>query len=353
MKHVTLYLILLFFFCTTMYSEDLHIKMSAYLDTYYAIDNDDNFDALSQKTRPFSYINKQKDEFRLNVAQIQGVIDYNKQVRGIVTFHAGDLLHTGWEDLGANDPTLQQANAGFMAFENFWIDAGYFLTHIGGELLLPKDNWLSSHSLVTNFEPFYQAGFRFSYELPNITAQIHIINGNGIFEDNNYNKSVGLYFAYIFNEKWSVSYANIFGNEEAGNPQNSRLLMFHNLDINYNQSPDFRIKGQVDFANLAEKDTIKTQSYCGVSIEAQYCFTKVISASLRSSYIMTDNFLFINAENGYEVACGLQYKPFQPIYVMLEGRMLTFDKNYTPFLVDGRNDSSRLELMLNFGVLLE
>jgi hypothetical protein len=353
MKKVYLVLLGILVSLTTIDAQNLNFKMSGYLDTYYAIDNDGNYDALSTNTRPFSYINKQKDEFRLNVAQFQGVFNYESRVRGVIALHTGDLLHTAWEDAGATDPTLQQANAGFMAFDNFWIDAGYFLTHIGGELLLPKDNWLSSHSLVTYFEPFYQTGVRFSYETPELTAQLHILNGNGIFEDNNYNKSVGMFFSYNVSKEFSFAYANTIGNEIAGKPENARLFMLHNVDLYYNASEQFRIKGQVDYASLAEKGPIEAQSYIGVSAEAQYSFTDKMACTARTSLISTNKNLFIDAESGNEIALGLQYKPAPMVYVRIEGRMLSFDDKFKPFLVDNKPESSRMELMLNFGVTLE
>ena len=357
MKKLYVFLFLLVTAFAVSNSQSLNYKLSGYLDTYYAIDNDGNFDALSTNTRPYSYVNKQKDEFRLNVAQFQGQFSYENRVRGIITLHTGDLLHTAWEDAGATDPTLQQANGGFMVFENVWIDAGYFLTHIGGELLLPKDNWLSSHSLVTYFEPFYQTGVRVSYETPTLTAQLHVLNGNGIFEDNNYNKSVGVFLSYNLTDEVVLAYGNVIGNEIPGDPSLSRLQMFHNFDVYYTPAKDFRLKGQVDFASLAEKDSIKAQSYMGVSVEGQYFITDKYAATLRGSYITTSNKLFWvdgkGFENGNEIALGLQYKPADMIYCRIEGRMISFDDEYKPFRVDNKDASSRMEIMLNFGIVLE
>ncbi len=334
-------------------SQSLNFKLSGYLDTYYVVDNDESFDALSIDTRSFSYINKQKDEFRLNVAQLQGVFSYENRVRGNITIHTGDLLHTAWEEAGATNPTLQQANAGFMALENFWIDAGYFLTHIGGELLLPKDNWITSYSLVTFFEPFYQTGVKFSYETAKFTVQLHLLNGNGIFEDNNYNKSVGLYLNYNLNDNLSFTYANVFGNEEAGIPSNSRLLMYHNFDVYCYINDKIKVKGQIDYSNLAAKQDIKSQSFIGLSAEAQYSFLPKHAATIRGSYISTNEQLFIGADNGYEIALGVQFKPAEMAYIRLEARRISFNEDFRPFHIYGKQEPSRLEAALNFGVVLE
>lgn len=353
MNKIIIIAFLLIASCVVSNSQSMNYKLSGYVDTYYAVDNDMNFDALSNSTRPFSYVNKQKDQFRLNVAQFQGQFSYENRVRGTVTLHTGDLLTTAWDQLGAANPTLQQANVGFMVFDNIWLDAGYFLTHIGGELLLPKDNWLSSHSLVTYFEPFYQSGVRMSYETPKFTAQLHLLNGNGIFEDNNYNKSVGVFLSHSLTDEIVIAYANVIGNETPGNPELSRLLMYHNFDVYYTPSKDFQLKGQVDFASLEEKNGIASQSFMGVSAEAQYFITQKYAATVRGSFISTSNQLFTAADNCNEIALGLQYKPADMVYCRIEGRMINFDDNYKPFIVDNLPESSRMEVMLNFGVILE
>lgn len=353
MKNFLLICVFLFVSSSLLNSQSMTYKLSGYLDTYYAIDNDGNFDALSTNTRPFSYINKQKDEFRLNVAQFQGVFNYENNVRGVLTFHTGDLLHTAWEDLGATDPTLQQANAGFLITDNIWVDAGYFLTHIGGELLLPKDNWITSHSLVTNFEPFYQTGVRFSYETPKITAQLHLLNGNGIFEDNNYNKSIGVFLGYYISDNINLTYSNVFGNEEPGEPSNSRFMMYHNFDIYYNIDNCWKFKALIDFANLEAKDELKSQSFWGISAEAQCKFLPKHAATIRASYIGTDENLFIEADSGYEFAVGIEHKPADMVYIRVEGRMLGFDDEFKPFLVSNKPASSRMEFMLNLGIVME
>ncbi len=91
----------------------------------------------------------------------------------------------------------------------------------------------------------------------------------------------------------------------------------------------------------------------GISAQPQYSFTDKYAASLRASYISSDKSLFGAAESGTEIALGLQYKPAEMLYCRIEGRMLGFDDKYKPFLVDNKAESSRMELMLNIGVVLE
>lgn len=367
MKNFIFSIVLLLTFLTVnTFSQNFNFKVSGYADVYYATDNDGYFDALKKDNRQFSFINAYKDQFRLNIAQIATVFQYKDQVRGNITFHTGDLVHTAWEGTLSTPltayPLIQQANIGVNLAENIWLDAGYFLTHIGAESLLPKDNWLSSHSLVTYYEPFYQAGARIGYETPKFTAQLSILNGHGIFEETNYNKTLGIFLSYQPMNNLTLSYASDIGNEIPGNPEFGRLFMHHNLVALYNITQGFAVKGQFDFASLAEKDNQKGLSYTAFSLQTKYQFTEKLSATARFATVNNSDNIFVQAFSpslspapivGMDVTLGCEYKPTPFTYLRLEGRMLSLDEDYKIFQQDNKPESSRMEVMLNFGVVLE
>lgn len=270
-------------------AEKLDIKYSGYVDAYAAVENDNTPQANNEVdfSRGLTYINPKKNQLGLNIALLNVNATY-KNMRASFGIQHGDLVNTAFIEGATNAPFIQQANFGVNLFDNFWFDAGYFLTHVGGEALMPKDNWLSSHSLVTYYEPFYQAGLRFSYETDAFTAQLHILNGNGIIEENNHNKTIGLFASYKVLDNFTVSYANVMGNEEAGSPNNGKTHFLHNVCAQYDFSEDFSIKAQADIAtkekimiNNEEKDG----SYLGISAQAKYSFTKCFSAAFRFAMI--------------------------------------------------------------------
>ena len=305
--------------------------------------------------RSFSVVNGQKDNFGINIAQVSADVNHNNLARGKVTLHYGDMPQQVWTGLGVGYPAVQEAYAGIMVLENLWVDAGYFLTHIGGESLLPKDNWLSSHSMVTFYEPFYQAGLRFSYEADKLTAQLHVLNGNGIFEDNNLNKTVGLYLGYQISDQFSASYANVIGNEVPGSPNNAQTHMYHNVCLNFDVNEQFQTKAQIDLASLGENEagTIDSKSFMGFSVQGRYAFTPKYAATLRFAYV--DDKDGIYGANTYEnlmgITAGFQYQPTNFSYFRLEGRMLSAGEE--TFLVDGEAEKSRMEVMLNMGVWID
>lgn len=328
------------------------IKLGGYVDTYIATDGAQLDGHESTLTREFSVVNGKKGQFDLNIAQLTATIEWKDFVRGKATIHSGTL-----PGQSHNWNPIQEGYAGIQAFEGLWIDAGFFLTHIGSESLLPKDNWLSSHSMVTFFEPFFQAGLRATYTSGPFEGQFHILNGNNMYPDNNDNKTFGWFFGYDFTDKFNVSYAAIIGNEEdAADPSKT---LFHNNICFYGKFTDnLEVKGQVDYASksdaVIDNGEEKSGTFLGLAVQSRYMFTKKISATGRISYVTNEDMIF---EPGFDncmgITLGAEYKPWEFYYIRIEGRMLSFDDDHEMFWDGEEQSASRMELMLNMGIWMD
>ncbi len=347
-------------FAVNVYSQDkVNIKYSGYVDTYIAIENDNKAqdDNIIDFSRNLTYVNSKKNQLGLNIALFNIVADY-KNLRANFGIQHGDLVQTAYETPGTtNSPMIQQANIGMNIYDKFWIDAGYFLTHIGAEALMPKDNWLSSHSLVTYYEPFYQAGIRASYEGEKLNAQLHILNGNGIIEENNHNKTFGLFIGYKFMDNFNISYANVIGNEEAGSPNKGKTHILHNICSQYDFSENLSAKLQFDYANK-EKVIIKgkesSAGYMGISAQLRYIIIKDLSACFRFAVIDNSDGLYPDALEGNALTLGLEYKPSSASYIRIEGSLYNMNDDYKIFFDEnGKPNNSKMELMLNCGIYLD
>lgn len=340
--------------------ENLKVKVSGYIDTYVAVENDNQKleNGATNNNRQLTYINPRKNNLGLNIAMINVSANYGK-ARSTFAIQAGELVNTAYGDGSGltKTPLIQQANVGYNLFDNVWMDAGYFMTHIGGESFLPKDNWLSSHSLVTYFEPFYQAGLRFSYETEKFNAQLHILNGNGMIEDNNSNKTLGLYLSYKPLENLLISYANVMGNEEADTlPHVNHIL--HNVCLQYDFNKELSAKAQFDMAT--KSDFIKADkskddvSYMGASVALKYAFTEQLSSTFRFAYVNNEDGLYAPALKGMGLTLGGEYKPTANSYIRLEGTMYSLDDKFELFMdTDSKPTKSKMELMLNCGIYLD
>jgi putative OmpL-like beta-barrel porin-2 len=360
LSFISIFLLAILVSSSTSLAEGPTVKFSAYVDAYAATDNagpmGSHFGDTYQNMREFSIVNSQKNNFGLNVAQITADISYDNLIRGSATLFYGDIMaNTKISPDGFPYPMVKEAYAGFMLLENLWIDGGYFSTHIGGESLMPKDNWLSSHSMVTYYEPFFQSGFRASYEAEKLTAQIYILNSANTDAEYNFNKTLGLFFGYQITDKFSASYANVIGNEEPGDPNLCRTHMYHNICMQYDFTEQFAAKAQVDIASNGERETpkVESQSFLGFSVQARYAFTPKYAATFRVASADDKDGIYGIAT--YESMMGLtlggEYKPTEFSYFRIEGRMLTAGQDY--FYVDGNVEKSRMELMLNMGVWID
>ena len=138
-------------------------KVSGYVDTYYAYYTDS---VGTNNYEKISVISPKSNQFSLNVIQLTA--QYTAEnVRAVATLHYGDIPSSAWSP---DFNMIQEANAGFRISNKFWLDAGFFKTHIGTEALLPKDNIVSSLAVITFYEPWWQSGVKLSY-LPNNRAQ--------------------------------------------------------------------------------------------------------------------------------------------------------------------------------------
>ena len=329
------------------------VTLNGYLDGYYNYNNDFN-SALSK----FSLLSPYRDEFRVNIAMLK--LAYASDiVRGTLTVQYGDIPGVGWP---SNMQYLQEANIGFRPFKNFWVDMGYFLTHIGAEGVKPKDNFFSTYSLCAFNEPTYQSGIRLSYNLEKLTVQLHLLNGYNVLADNNKNKSVGITLDYNPFSNIELVYNNIIGNEM---PVSSGIYIpktrfYNNFIVKLFPSKRTDVLLCFDFCSQ-EKSKLKDPGsaalmYSGF-VAFRYRLGKKISAMLRAETFNDPDAILSNAftdgngdltglkANG--ISFGVEYDPMQRLYIRLESRFLETSKGQNIF---NNNRNSRLESVFSTGI---
>lgn len=351
MNRIRLVFKYLLVFCLSNFAYALElpeVKIGAYADAYYVWDNNDPSNAKTDSPRPISGTNLTKNQISLNTAQLSAVINYQDMIRGNFTFHAGDIRRSCYSNISTTPyPDIQSANFGLKIYDNLWMDAGYFRTHIGGESFIPKDNWLTSQSLITFYEPAYQAGARISYETKKFTGQFYVINGNGIFSDNNKQKTFGAYFLYNLSDNVSLMYAGVIGNEEPDSIKPAEHQM-HCFVATYNPFSKLMLKFQTD---MAKKSIKNNPLMCGYSFSAKYFLNEKLNTSARFSYVdnsekLYDYFNF----KGWDLTWGLEYKALSNSYIRFETRYIKCNDKFKVFYDGNKLKDSRLEVMMNFGI---
>jgi len=323
-----------------------NFSISTYADAYYGWNTD-----KYSKIRKFDGMDMTRDEFRLNIAQFS--LAYNAEnVRGIVTLHYGDYAKYNWLTENQN---LQEANVGFKVAKGLWVDAGYFLTHIGPEGML-KNNFINSFSLPSYYEPFYQSGVKVSYNFNDkVDASIYVINGYNVIEDNNKNKSVGVQINYQVHDFVKLTYNNIIGNEQPS-PLPGKTRILNNFIINYGcpcAKWDAIISGEfgTQEGSKLSDPTAPAYTYGGM-VSLRYRFTKKYSTTVRGDFYQDLDGVYsgIVANNtgikGNGLTLGLEYKPIEEAYVRFQTRYLRLDDNQKVFY---DNTNSRTDVNMSVG----
>ena len=333
------------------------LRISGYVDAYYAYYTDSVGTGNFQK---FPSVSPRSNQFGLNTAQLSFQHDA-KKVRAVVTLHFGDIAKSAWSSTLNN---VMEAHAGIRLCKKLWLDAGLFRTHFGTEGLLPKENFLSSVSVNTFYEPYFEAGARLNY-LPDDKWSISIygLNGYNMFEDNNKKKSIGMLVTYAFSDAGNVGYSNYIGDDSPETDSITHLRIHQNLFFNYRHKKlKIQIGGDVGFqenTDIVYKKNVGATMYSGIAA-LRYQAKEKYAVSIRGE-IFGDRQGFMSGvildkENKYTglklwgLTVGAEYKPTADSYIRLEGRQLQMEKNQEIFYWDKKYTSRRLELSCNVGI---
>jgi len=331
-------------------------KISGYVDAYYAYYTDSVGPGNYQK---FPSVSPRSNQFGLNTAQVTFQYDAEK-VRGVAVLHYGDIPVSAWS---STFNSIMEAHAGVRLCKKLWLDAGFFRTHVGTEGLLPKENFTSSVSVNTYYEPYYESGIRLNYN-PNekLAINILVLNGYGIYQDNNDKKSLGALITYAFNDKGSIGYSNYTGDDTplAGDSI-SHTRIHQSLFFNY-QINKLKIQVGGDYCIQANSDTTGTKSATMTSgvLSLKYQLGVKFAIYAREEFFndkpgyMSTRFTDENGkQTGYVLTGttgGVEYKPTDNSYVRIESRRLQTDDAQKIFTWDGKSTNTRTEVLLNLGV---
>jgi hypothetical protein len=333
------------------------ITLSGYVDVYYARYSDS---VGTNNYSKFPDISAKDNSFGLNIFQLS--VHYNSgRLRATGTMHYGDLPSSAWSP---QFNLLQEANIGFKLTNKLWIDAGLFKTHIGTEGLLPKDNITSSMSVITYYEPWWQAGVKATYNYSDkLQLVLHLLNGYNTFISINKAKAIGISASYNINSKANISYFNLLSDNSPDSVKTSHFRFLNNLVFNYQFNS--KLKALLGADLISQKNT-------ALSDPKQTAFIYSLIATLRYElkpklgvygrfelYNDGDGFLtgIITDENnkltglklsGYTL--GAEYKTTENSFIRLEGRALLMDKDQKIFYTDGKYTNIRTELMITAGV---
>ncbi len=337
-------------------------SLTGYVDAYYGFYTDDVGPGKFQK---FPSVSPRSNSPSLNTAMLSFQYNGNK-MRTMVALHVGDIANSTWSN---EYGPLMEAHAGVKLRKNLWLDAGMFRTHFGTEYLLPSENITSSVAVGTYYEPYYESGIRLNYSpTSKLDINLYLLNGYGIYTDNNEKKSFGAAVTYTFNDNWNIGYTNYTGDDGAvgtvGTSVN-HLRIAQNAFLNF-QKKKFKVQIGGDYIlqqNSGIADAAETAAMYSALATVKFQAAKSFGVYARGEMLNDADGIMTGIiedqagkRTGYKImgaTLGAEYKPTAGSYVKLEGRVLQMDKEQWIFKYNGAAQNNRFEVMLHAGITFD
>lgn len=332
------------------------VEISGYIDTYYAYYSDTSGAGGYQK---FPSIAPRNNQFGLNMLQLSAKY-HSDRFRGIATVFFGDTPNSAWS---SHLNLIQEAHVGFRLVGKWWIDAGFFRTHIGLESIQPRENITSSIATTTYFEPYFLSGAKLTWQKSDKWSfQVNAFNGFNTFVETNNNKAFGFSASYAPNSKWSVMYNTIVCDESADGSAQNQFRNYNNLIAIY-KTTRFTL-------GLEANAGLQQHSKLGDSSATAYVFSAVAAAKYRVTdhwaiygrgelFSDPDEILTGPLENenhtltGLDLmgfTAGIEYKPIPNAFFRIEDRYLLTKSTERIFFTNGSSTNVRNELVVSLGV---
>jgi hypothetical protein len=256
------------------------VSFGGFVDGYYAYDfgRPRNFD------RAFTTQAARHDEFNVNLAYIEAKV-IGPRVRGRLALQAGTSVQSNYAGEPAigtvSGPSLsrfiQEAVAGYQITPSLWVDGGIFLSHIGMEGFISRDNLTYTRSLSADFTPYYESGVKLTWQTtPKLTALFTVVNGWQNISENNQDKAVGTRLDYARSSSTTFSYYNFIGNEVSS----SRLRIFNGVGFKSGLTPTFTLQGNFDYGTQ-QKALSGSSSWWSTGLLGKLQMTPVVGVSGR------------------------------------------------------------------------
>ena len=337
------------------------LELDGYLDAYYARYGREPASELAS----FVTVGPRDANFGLNIAMLTATYT-GPRVRADVGVQAGDIVQATWSP---NFPAIQRAYVGYRVGEGLWVDGGFFVTHIGMESFLPREDFLSRKAFATFNEPYFQSGIRLSSEREDSpwTYQLWLIGGQNAFVDNNRSKSGGVLVQYRPAKRTTLSFSGIYGNEApSGSPQ-ARFLAVQNaywiqewaggwatkLALTYGRQTNSRFERVDEGADVY--DGILTLHYpigehWGATARAEY-YNDALGGIFSGAAAQEDGTMIGLEASAFTL--GLSYEPFDDAYVRLESRYVAAPAGSVHFASVRGLEDRRFELLVTAGYSLQ
>ncbi|MEO5815551.1 MAG: porin [Gemmatimonadaceae bacterium] len=261
------------------------ITFGGFVDGYYAFD----FNRPANFDRSFTTQPARHNEFNVNLAFVEAKLDA-PSVRGRFAIQMGTSVqsnYAGEPRLGSiSGPDLsrliQEAVIGTKIADHLWIDGGIFLSHIGMESFISRDNPMYTRSMVADYSPYYEAGVKATWQAtPALSAQFLLLNGWQIISENNAAKSVGAHLDYTASPSTTLSYFNYLGNEAPDSAVHRQLRFYNGVGVKHSLATRLLLLAELDYGTQGHASGSGSSNWYGGMLTARYQVTSTAAVAGR------------------------------------------------------------------------
>lgn len=228
----------------------LTVKFGGFVDGYYAWD----FNRPRTFDRAYTTQPARHNEFNVNLAFVEAVLS-GARVRGRLALQYGTSVQANYAaeprvgstsggDLARH---LQEAVVGVKLAPTLWLDGGIYLSHIGSESWISRDNLTYTRSLTADYSPYYQSGVKLTWQAtPKLSAQLNVVNGWQIISESNEDKAIGARFDFVASPQITLSAYNLIGSETPDSLAR-QTRVFQGVSARLTPSDRITLVGNFDF----------------------------------------------------------------------------------------------------------
>ena len=215
-----------------------------YVGVYYGYD----FNNPASLTRPgFIYSENLHNQIAVNIALL-GARYTSERLRGTFAIQTGTYPDANYATEPAIFKNIYEAWGGVRVAKHLWLDAGIFLSHIGLEGPISRDDLTLTRSIMADNTPYYEAGAKLTYDRgQKWLFSALVLNGWQVIRDRNQNEAFGTQIQFRPSSKWLLNSSTFVG--EGYNQPDSvgrQLRYFHDFYVTYDPSPKWKLAAAFD-----------------------------------------------------------------------------------------------------------
>lgn len=347
MKQIWLYsIVLLSFLGNAQEKDSLKIKVSGFLETYYAYDFSN---PTTDAKLPFMYNYNRHNEFNVNNGLIRAQLQYGNAYVSIAV-HAGTYVDDNYasEDI----KLVSEAYVGMYLNDNkkSSIEVGIMPSYIGFESATTATNLTLTRSILAENSPYFMTGIKYNYK-PNEKWSFSGLVTNGWQRINKPDKTVapafGTQIVYKPSEKTTLNWSTFIGKEFYGTELGMRY--FSNLYWDNTWNSKWRTILGFDFG-IQDSSSLNDKHLYWMSpvLITQYSINSKWQTAVRFEYYQDKDNVIVTTSDAFKTSgasINFDYLPNSKVKLRTEARY--FDSKETIFF-DNKSNNFFVTTSLSF-----